>query len=323
MNKTIYVAIPSLPDGELIPTINNIYSSAEHPERVYVGLVCFGMNSIDKFRINRTVSKYKNISTKFIDIPSGDLMEGRLSVLGISNGRHQAMSMYDNQDYVLQIDSHSLFCQSWDTKLIDLHSRAIQDTKNEKTVLTGYASSYQYSNGNREFVESGFGYPTFMENQFFFDFIPKWGTAQSLDTDKSFIPVRKFNANFAFSDKSFANTKSLPDNLVFFEEEILQTIELLKQGFALCFPVIDSPIIGHLYTDYIKDKKHSRKYVMDYSKNGDLRNSKDFHNIVRSNYFGYIEQNKEFAKRYEKYAKVNLKFGPISSDVVIPESYEI
>lgn len=323
MGKSIYVAIASLPDKELIPTINNIYTHAKNPEQVFIGLACFGISTIDKIKIGIAISKYKNISVKFFDIPNGDLIESRLSVLGISNGRHLAMSFYNNQDYVLQVDSHALFANDWDEKLIHLHELAINDTKNKKTVLTGYASSYKYNGKKREFIESNFGYPTFMENSFFFDFIPKWGTIQDIDTDKMFIPARKFNANFAFSSKEFALIKTLPDNLIFFEEELLQTMELLKNDFALCFPIVSEPIIGHLYTDHIDSKRHSRKYVMDYSKNGDLRNSKNFHDIVRSNYFGYIDSNKDIAKRYEKYAKINLKFGPISSDLFIPNSYRI
>ena len=44
--------------------------------------------------------------------------------------------MFDGQDYVLQIDSHTWFCENWDTKLINIHDG------DDKTILTAYAGQY-------------------------------------------------------------------------------------------------------------------------------------------------------------------------------------
>lgn len=320
--STVYISLASLPDKELFPTIDDAFSYAKNPDNVFIGLVCIGFSRIQEIKTKRFVSKYKNVSVQFKKIPPGDFMKEKLKVLGISNGRNWAMSMYSDQDYVLQIDSHAMFAKNWEEDLINMHTEAVKETGNSKTVLTGYASSYTYRNNSRVFIEQSFGYPKFLENSFFFDFIPQWTTQQISDSRK-YIPCRKFNANFAFSDKEFAKVKSLPDNLVFFEEEIIQTLELFKLGFSLCFPVLSRPIIGHLYTDHIPDKRYARKYVMSYSPNGDLHSNKDFHSVVRGNYFGYLEANKDLVKRYESYAKVNLRLGPISSELYIPKSYEI
>ena len=52
-----------------------------------------------------------------------------------------AQQLYNNEDYVLQIDSHSRFIKNWDTELVNMldHLRY----RGEKPLLTTYGASYE------------------------------------------------------------------------------------------------------------------------------------------------------------------------------------
>ena len=67
--QSIYIAIPSLDDAELVPTVLNAFSAAKNPERVFVGV---SLLAKDKWRQKDFISatkKYKdNIRFEFIHL---------------------------------------------------------------------------------------------------------------------------------------------------------------------------------------------------------------------------------------------------------------
>jgi hypothetical protein len=59
--------------------------------------------------------------------------------------RHTAQSLYHNEEYFLQIDSHSWFDENWDELCIELmHSNF---TPNPKKLYSGYARGFEFING--------------------------------------------------------------------------------------------------------------------------------------------------------------------------------
>ena len=319
--ETIFVSLTSLPDKELLPTLKNIYSAAQNPERIYVGLIMHGASrSLKKELTTFVKNNNEKIKVVFTKIPKGSI-DKKLSVLGLGKNRNAALELYDDQDYVLQIDAHSLLADSWDSKLIDMYADAKAEVPDKIPILTAYATPYKYVDGKREFYGDGFNYCYYFEDKMFYDCIPSWRDQNlPFHEGKKFLPSIKFCANFAFSTGEFAKSNSLPKEVIFFEEEVIQSVELLDKGFALVFPIVDSPIVGHLY-GHDATKENSRTAISDLFPNGDPINRPDIANNIRLFYLSYLAKNQDKVKKYEEYAKINLKAGTFRKKMIFLEEY--
>ena len=249
--KTIFVKIPSLDDKELVPTLKDCLNKAEHPDRVYiaVSLIYKNRKSLDDLMIFK--SQYANANVKIIT------REFDINYMGVGKQRKMVGDMYDGQDYVLQIDSHTWFCENWDTKLIDLHDG------DDTTILTAYAGQYGYIDGIRKPIGDGkFRYTTIVEgDRQFTQFTDAWVDEPVYDDDREFIPMPKFCANFAFGTKEWAVKTGLVAESIFWSEEPLQTEYLKINRFNLLYPNIDEPIICHLYAQHITKQSEREPYT--------------------------------------------------------------
>ena len=113
--KSIYIALTSLDDSELIPTVLGAFSNASNPERVFVGVHLYSETSLRDSFLEKVSKHSKNIRFKFTEISEENFKE----MSGVGKGRKRAIDLYNNEDYMLQIDSHSLFASNWDETLIN------------------------------------------------------------------------------------------------------------------------------------------------------------------------------------------------------------
>ena len=327
--KTIYISIPSLDDSELVPTVLNAFEAASNPERVFVGV---SLLAKDRWRAKDFIKATKKYSSN-IYFKHGRITSRDIELVKVGYGRKNAASMYSGQDYFLQVDAHTLFAANWDTTLIDAYEKAVQFVKNDKVVLTAYAGYYAYDeNGKRAFcdtarknIENAWLHCLyFPENLFYHGVIPRWDLIpphiMSQLKPGEFVPALKFNANFAFSSGEFAKNSGLYEESQFFEEELLQTINLIKLGYSLVYPVLEHPVIGHLYGKYFR-----KGYGERLSKGNYFPKDQEFamDQISVNNYKNYLKdpQNKDAIKIYQDYAKVDLRFGSIKTIFFFPEKF--
>jgi hypothetical protein len=327
--KTIYISIPSLDDSELVPTVLDAFESASNPERVFVGVSLFAK---DKWRAKdfiKATKKYsKNIRFKHERITSSNS-----DLVSVGTGRKTAASLYNNEDYFLQVDSHTMFTKNWDTVLIDVHEDAVKVVKNDKVVITAYAGYYAYDeNGKRSFcdlkrqtIENAWLHCLyFPENLFYYGAIPRWDLIPPHIMIQlkpgTFVPALKFNANFAFSSGAFAANSGLYEDAEFFEEELLQTLNLIKLGYSLVYPVLENPLIGHLYGKYFRKGYGERLSKGDYLFNKQLFLMDQ---LSVNNYKSFIRapENKEAVKIYQEYAKIDLRFGSLKTNFFFPDKF--
>ena len=336
LSSTIYVSIASLYDPELIPTIHDAFSKAKNPARLFLGVSIIDSNPKLYKEVLKETKKYgDNISIIFTKLKSKKEHE----VLGVGRGRKLAHSMYADQDYFLQIDSHTMFLQNWDEVLISLHKESvIYFTKNPKTILTGYAGMYfvdekqsrhldPIANGD---MPAGFLYPVFtrLEKN---GPVPMWSMTaldKVSDTEERFIPCTKFNANFAFGNRYFAKYPGIPESAVFFEEEIFQSVSLLSMGFSLAFPNVGDALVKHLYVGQTMTDKGpvlnfgGRKAANDYLT--DEQRSMQ-HKRVYDNYEEFLsdESLQKYISAYEKYTNVSMRNGRVSVETKLPTAWTI
>lgn len=324
--STVFVAMPSLYDTELIPTVLNLFEEAYSPEDVYVGVSLLDLNDELFKKFKKETKKYSsNIRIEFLELNSENYKE----MFGVGFGRKRALGLYKEEDYFLQIDPHSMFAKNWDATLINKFHEAQKYVKNKRVVLTSYAGSYTFDSlGNRTFIEpnpeirsyySKLQYPFFANAGRYYDVIPQWDilpekTLNSLP--HKFIPALKFNANFAFGDKVFASNPGLYENACFFEEEILQTLALIKLGYTLVYPVLDGPIVCHMYTDLWVGKHGSRISMSDLWPDY----QPELGSRTVNQYVGYIKDPENLAavKEYSKYARMHPFTGSMYNVPYIP-----
>jgi hypothetical protein len=309
--ETIYIAIPSMVDTETSITVENAILAADNPERVFIGVSFKDLDKKEYSKVIKLSKKYKNISVSF-----NKLKRKKISQYGTGDGRYRSHQLYSGQDYMLQIDSHTLFQKGWDSYLIDLFKECKSKTGLEKFVITTYLGHYSYS-PERKIKDGDWSkprYPYYLSNEFFIEYLPKWDDkpiSKDINLAK-FIPCVKFNGNFAFGDKNFINNTGVFKDAVFYDEEIIQAINLIGNDIAMVFPNVSDLPLTHLYGDDINGFGGQRTYF------NNLLNEKGQNKIserVIKNYLGFLSdpKNKNMIKKYEKYARIDARRGAISN----------
>lgn len=318
--NTIFVAFPALDDTEVIPTIVDAFLKAKHPERIYIGTALLYSTWRYKFDFKKGIKPYKdNVRYSTTKVTAFNVFE----TMGVGRGRKLASELYNNEDYVLQVDSHTLFPQDWDETLINLHKEATESLGLDKVLLTGYSGHFHYAGeGQREPVTDNgkLRYPFIHEEQRFSALMPNWWDVPlPPDYPHKFAPCVKFNANFAFGDRSFGEYSGVLEEAVFFEEELTQTINLTAAGFNFVFPVSNEPLICHLYSSHENLYGGNRAGFDSYMSELVLQ---VFNRRTNENYKSFVQdpKNQEAIKKWEKYAKCSLTFGPLKANY-IPEYY--
>lgn len=126
MNR-IFVAIAAYRDALLLNTINDCINKCSSNSQLYFGIVDQCEDKLDL----SSHSHYKNIT--YLNI---DPFYGR----GPCWARNIVHSFNNNEDFVLQIDSHTLFDPDWDKKLIDQYHNC--KAQSSKVILSGYPPAF-------------------------------------------------------------------------------------------------------------------------------------------------------------------------------------
>jgi len=303
MGKSIYVSICCLDeDQELESTILSCLLKAESPNDINIGIAFIGNYDFYRIISDKFINS-KNIKTTFYEF------EGNI---GVAKGRKLAATMYSNEDYFLQIDAHMMFANKWDSFLVDKINKAKKEFNKEKIILTAYAGSYSYVDiGDKHYStkinKNSFCYTYWIKKEFWIKnrTIPKW--THSWNSDDRFLPMSKISAHMIFSNGELAKDLHLPEHLMFWEEEIIQAIELIDDDYTLVFPGVECAIF-HLYHDEIKtDKGYRTSNVPIFDQYGPgFNNSLD---IMESNFLEYLQNNIKKVKKYEDYIGFNLLTG--------------
>jgi hypothetical protein len=324
MGETIYVSVCCLGmDTELETTIDSCFESAHKPEYIHMGIAIIGNKNFYE-KINKKYGDNKNLTIKFFELNE--------NTIGVGNGRHLAKSLYNNEDYFFQIDSHTCFDTFWDKDLIYNFKKSQELVNNKKVILSGYLPNYTKENKNGK-VEISYAtelwYTKWIPNKFRIlnKTIPSWESVIPKKVSKKlykkikktgFAPASKITAMFIFGDKQFANNLCLDKSLLFWEEEIIQSIEFIANGFTLVFPGTICPG-NHFYFEQKTEDFGHRETIASLFNGEELDK---FFLKMEENFLNYLkdENNKEKIKVYEKYAGINLLTGA-KNDRVYSKKY--
>jgi hypothetical protein len=128
---SIFVSIASYCD-ELLPfTIKDCLKKAANPENIVFGVV----DQNDK-RADKKIKKlHDDGKIKYMYIDKHD-------TLGVSWARNIAFSLWDGEEYLLQIDSHMLFEDDWDLTLLEQYKKL--KLLSQKPIISTYPYGFTF-----------------------------------------------------------------------------------------------------------------------------------------------------------------------------------
>lgn len=242
----IFISIASYQDPLLAQTINDAYSNAERKENLIFG-ICD--QSLSELNFNDFIFA-KQIRYEHID---------PLLAKGPCWARARIQAFYDNEDFYLQIDSHMLFEQGWDTILLkafeEIQSRSVYHPYFEKPVITGYPRGFEYlEDGSiKKLSDELFVMPTAYRKDSLFmkdAFSRQIGLrTKKKDYCHGFLVA----AGCLFSSGSIVKDVPYDDNYYFYGEEISTVLRLFTSGYSM-FHMPSLPIF-HLYEEKQKEKR--------------------------------------------------------------------
>jgi len=239
---SIFISIASYQDPLLVATIFSAYNNAEMKDALVFG-VCDQAEEpikVNEFPFANQI-RHEHIYP--------------LMAKGPCWARHRVQNFYQGEDYFLQIDSHTLFTQGWDKKLIDafesIASHSRRDAYYLKPVITTYPRSFKVKDFAAGIFELNSGdqsthIMTYMKDALFCQgsFSRQIGVpTQSNSITHAFVMA----AGCIFTRGSFVKEVPYDPNYYFYGEELSMMLRAFTRGYSF-FHVPDVPIF-HLYTD--------------------------------------------------------------------------
>jgi hypothetical protein len=233
---TILISIASYRDPELVRTIKSAIENAADPDSLVFSVVIqdFPADTPD-------LSWVKNLRLK--------TMHPR-EARGAGYARAIAMEQYNNEDYYLQIDSHTLFAKNWDKLCIDQHKKAQELSKNKKVILSYFPLPFHIESNNKiSFITKDKdkpAYPTKQEPSL--NKRSEW-TAKRLeffDRERR-MPEQSSTilAGFVFTTGDIVKEVPYDPEISFFGEEICFAMRAWTRGWDIYSPCVN--ILYHFY----------------------------------------------------------------------------
>lgn len=223
--RKIMLHLPAYREPELIPTIEDALAQAKYPKRIYFG-ICRQFHPDDRFD---NVDKYRDDPRfKIKDIPYKEA-KGLAYARAVINDE-----LLDDEDFVLQLDSHHRFTKHWDKTLIGWYDSLKKKGKNP--LICGYQPYYNPFNDPEDRVQE----PWISEAASFYPFgtifIRPTGFPVDWKKLKEPIPARFLSGHFCFGPNKWAKEVRHDPDLVFAGEEINLTVRSFTHGYDLFHP---------------------------------------------------------------------------------------
>jgi glycosyltransferase involved in cell wall biosynthesis len=141
VNKKILISIASYLDPMLFFTLNEAISKAQYPDLLRFAVI--DQHIHDQRAAIGALSYARQI--RYLHLHPED-------TLGVSWARNLAFSLYDGEDYLLQIDSHMCFEKDWDSNLREQHDRLL--TRSVKPIISTYPYRFDMVDGIPHYTPS-------------------------------------------------------------------------------------------------------------------------------------------------------------------------
>jgi len=237
---TIFVSIASYRDSVCNNTVKSMLEAADNKNRVFVG-ICQQNKDEDE---DCLLSFEESPNLKIIRIKHTEAK-------GPTYARYLCSTLWDGEEYYFQIDSHTKFVKSWDTKLINMIKKIKEMGLSKKPVISHYPKEItDYESRDK----SQYSVPRMCKSFFNKRDMISFLGAETMDTKKEFYQTPYVAGGMVFSESYFLNELPYDPELpyLFVGEEILHSIRYYTNGWDIFTP--DENIIFHEYTRKDKPK---------------------------------------------------------------------
>ncbi len=238
----IFISIASYQDPLLKNTIQDAFNKAQNKSALVFG-ICDQSNreiSLDDLEFKEQI-RYEHV-------------EALLS-RGPCWARARIQALFNNEDFYLQIDSHTLFDENWDQKLIDalltIEKRGNISSYHKKPFITGYPRGFGFNETLQKYEKESsdknvqpIGYrkdSLFLRGRF----SRQIGLVTNIH---DFTHGYLLAAGCLFSRGSLVKEIPYDHNYYFYGEEISLMLRLFTNGYS-AFHMADMPVF-HLYTNH-------------------------------------------------------------------------
>ena len=239
---SIFISIASYQDPLLVSTIYSAYQNANDKDALVFG-VCDQSDNPDNIL---DIEFAKQIHYDHVD---------PLFAKGPCWARHRAQSFFQDEDYFLQIDSHTQFSPGWDEKFITelnkIESMGASDDYFAKPIITSYPRSFEVLDFEKGLFRLNTGDKhtqviTYRKDSLFLksSFSRQIGIpTKCLDNTHAYLMA----AGCIFVRGSFVKEIPYDGNYYFYGEELSMALRAFTHGYSF-FHIPDVPLF-HLYTD--------------------------------------------------------------------------
>ena len=239
---SIFISIASYQDPLLVSTIFGAYNNARNKDELIFS-ICDQSDdpiNIDDLDFADQV-RYEHVNPVFSKGPCW--------------ARHRAQTFYQEEDYFLQIDSHTQFLPNWDElfkeALLKIEAAGLTDGYFAKPIITSYPRSFKVLDFERGLFELNTGDKhtqviTYMKDSLF---------SRGSFSRQIGIPTKHTEITHAylmaagciFTRGKFVKDIPYDPNYYFYGEELSMALRAFTHGFSF-FHIPDVPLF-HLYTD--------------------------------------------------------------------------
>ena len=139
-DKTIFIALASYCEPELVDTINSCLEKARNPENLRFG-ICHQFDNSDPLIDENCLDQFSQDKRfRYVVYDHKDSEGGCWA-------RNIAQQLYLDENYTLQIDTHTQMVESWDTILIEM----MDSLPSQKPLITQFPPLYTIDDGNYDF----------------------------------------------------------------------------------------------------------------------------------------------------------------------------
>ena len=228
----IFVQIASYRDPELIPTIEDMIKKAKNPQNLTFG-ICWQYDSEEPITMFDGIEQFR--------ISKHHYSESE----GLGWARHITNTLYEDEEYTLQIDSHHRFVQDWDEICLEDYKQALMVS--EKPIISTYVTPFNPKDSEDKWIST----PCLMSQyEFSGDRLlmsMPW-YIQDYKTRKRVIKSRTISGHFYFTSGNFIKEVPYDPDIYFggYTEETSLSVRAFTNGYDFFSPY--RMVMWHEYT---------------------------------------------------------------------------
>jgi len=242
--NTIFISVASFRDPECNKTIKNMFDKAKYPENLIFG-ICQQNNQ-------ESTSELCYLSTN--KIPQNQIRTINMNhheARGPNFARYLCSTLYQNETWYFQIDSHMRFSNEWDAKLISMFQKEENVRSNDNFIFSHYPKAIENYNENQdEYDDNNIEYvPRNCKALISDNEIPSQDGANDMPATETPYPTPFLASGMVFAKaKPFLLKVPYDPYLddIFVGEEVLHAARLWTNGFDILTPTTN--ISFHYYT---------------------------------------------------------------------------